>query len=716
MYDIIKVDIPPGVVSDLTPYSGAPHWSDCNLVRFRHGYPETFGGWVKYTDSVLSGVCRTALHWHTISSDQYTGFGTNLKLYVEKGGVLTDITPIRAADVALGTDPFASTSSSTTVVVTAPAHSAVSGDYVTFSGATTFGGIPAAELNAEHQITRIDSGSYSFDVTTAASSTTTGGGASVLATYQINTGSAYSFFGDGWGAGFYGGGEVRSSGSIGTNPFATTNTDETVTVTHTSHGAADGDYVTFTSVASDVGGISAVYFENVVFVITYIDANSYSIELPVAATSTSASEGGAVVAKYYDTSESTGWGAAASTTVAGALPRLWSLANYGEDLIACTRDGSLYYWDVGSDNAVAITGISGASEVPTVATEVTVSDARHVIAFGVNPLGSSIQDRSLIRVSSAEDYLDWDITSVTNTARELRIPIGSEFITHLKIRQEILVWTESSLCSLQYTGSPDIYSIFVSSPRVSIIGPGAKISVNDSVFWMGKDNFYMYDGRVNIIPCMVWDRVFKNINPAANYNVVAGLNRKFNEVIWFYPSEGSVVNDRYVAYNYVENLWYYGVLDRTCWIDLGLTDEPRATDRDGYIYSHETGTSDGSTSPASAMNCYITSSELELSDGKQMMFVNRIIPDITFRDSAAASPTATITVSPYKWPGAAVATEASMDLDRTSAISATIEEYTEYKDIRLRARSATMKISSNEVDVGWRGGTQRFRLRSSGKR
>lgn len=716
MYEIIKIDIPPGVMSDLTPSSGQPHWSDCNLVRFRHGYPETMGGWVKFTDEVLSGVCRTAHHWHSISNGQFTSYGTNLKLYVESGGVLDDITPFRVTDTALGSGPFASTSGSTTVTVTDVGHDAVSGDYVVFSGATTFGGIPAAELNAEHQLTRIDATTYTIEVTTAASSSTTGGGGSVLASYQINTGNAFAFYGDGWGAGFYGGGQPRFSGSIGTDPFETTDTDATVTVNHTGHGAADGDYVTFTSVASDVGGISAIYFENVVHIITYIDANSYSIEMPVAATATSASEGGAVVAKYYDTSESTGWGDAALTTIAGAAPRVWSMDSYGEDLIAVPRDGQLYYWDIGTSNAVLVSGISGAASVPTIATEVAVSDARHVIAFGVNALGESTQDKGLIRISSAEDYLDWDITSTTNTAREIRIPLGSEFATHLKIRQEILVWTESSLCALQYTGSPDIYSIFVVSPRVTIIGPNAKISVNDRVFWMGDDNFYMYDGRVTVLPCLVWEKVYNNINSSANLNIVCGLNRKFNEVIWFYPSEGSLSNDRYVAYNYEENLWYYGVLARTCWIDLGVTSLPRATDSDGYIYSHEVGASDGSTSPASAMNCYIISSETDIESGGKMMFVNRIIPDITFRNSSASLPTATITVSPYKWPGSALATESSMDLDRTSDITATVEEYTEYKDIRLRSKSVAMKISSNEAGVAWRSGSQRFRVRTSGKR
>jgi hypothetical protein len=715
LYENIKIEIPPGVNSDITPYAGGAHWADCNLVRFRHGFPETFGGWNKYTSNVLDGVCRSAHHWHTISATQYTGFGTNLKYYVENGGVLTNITPLRSSGVSLISNPFSFTSGSSVVTVTHVNHGAADGDFVTLSGAAGEAGIAAEEINTEHQIARIDADTYTIDVGSNASSTTAGGGGSVLASYQISIGSAFSFFGDGWGAGFYSGGEVRLSAVIGTDPFDTTNTSSTVTVNHTSHGAVDGDYVTFTSVASDVNGISAVYFEDVVFEITYVDANSYTIELPVAATSTG-SGGGSVAAKYYETSNSTGWGQASSSTVQGALPRIWGADNFGEDLIIVPRDGPLYYWDIGTASAVLISGISGADEVPEVATEISVSDARHVIAFGTNPLDSSDQDKGLIRFSSSEDYLDWNIASTTNSAGELQIPLGSEFVTHLKTRQEILVWTESSLCSMQYVGAPDIYGIFVISPRITILGPGAKVGVNDLVFWMGTDNFYMYDGRVSVLPCTVWNRVFDNINASANYNVVTGLNRKFNEIIWFYPSEGNTANDRYVAYNYEERLWYYGELDRTCWIDIGLTDNPRATDANGVIYSHEIGKSDGSTSPASAMNCFITSSEIELNSGKTFMSVSRIIPDITFDGSPAATPTANITISPYKWPGGAAGTNKDMDIDRSSSVSAVVEEYTEYKDIRLRARSITMKISSNEADVGWRSGTQRLRVRTSGRR
>jgi hypothetical protein len=683
MYENIKIEIPPGVNSDVTPYSGSAHWIDCNLVRFRHGFPESFGGWSPYTGDILLGVCRSAHHWHTISSDQYTGFGTNLKYYVEKGGVLSDITPIRVSGVPLSSNPLSATTGSTTIVVFHTSHGASDGDFVTISSATTFAGVPAAELNKEHQLSRIDGNSYSIEVDTSASSTATGGGASVEVSYQISIGSAFSFFGDGWGAGFYSGGEVRLSASLGTDPFDTTNTSSTVTVNHTSHGAVDGDYVTFTSVASDVNGISAVYFEDVVFEITYVDANSYTIELPVAATSTG-SGGGAVSAKYYDTSNSSAWGEAALSTVLGSLPRIWGSDNFGEDLLIAPRDSEIYYWDVGSNNAVLVSGLGGASEVPSVVTEIAVSDARHVIAFGTNPLGSSTQDRGLIRFSSSEDYLDWNVASTTNSAGELQIPIGSEFVTHLKTRQEILVWTESSLCSMQYVGAPDIYGIFVISPRITIFGPGAKVGVNDLVFWMGTDNFYMYDGRVSTLPCTVWNKVFGNINNSATYNVVAGLNRKFNEVIWFYPSEGNTANDRYVAYNYEERLWYYGELDRTCWVDLGLTDNPRAIDANGVIYSHEIGQSDGSTSPASAMDCFITSSEIELNSGKTFMSVSRIIPDITFDGSSASTPTANISRYLHtsgrarRW-----LLTRTWALIGPAVVSAAIEEYTEYKDIRL---------------------------------
>lgn len=707
-----KLDFAPGINRDWTSYSNKGGWFDCDLIRFRNGKPETIGGWQKVTSNTFLGLCRNLFSWTTTDGSDLTAFGTSLKLYAEEGGVFTDITPNRTENVALASNPFSTVDTSTTVTVTHVSHGAIMNDFVTFSGAATTNGIPAAELNDEHQITTlIDSDTYEIEVTTAATSTASGGGASVLATYQINTGTASGTSGTGWGSGPWGGSAVRLSATVN-NPLDTTNTSGTVVVNHTLHGASDGDYVILDDAAA-IGGIDPEFLTGS-FLIANSTANTYEITAKSSqvATSTVAGGGSFVSFKYFE-STATGWGEAGSTSVQTGIPRYWTYDNFGEDLVSCPRNGVLYFWDQnGGTASVAISTLSGAdSGVPTVAAQVLVSDARNVVAFATNPVGSSDQDRLLVRWSDSEGMITW-VPDITNSAGELRIQTGSRFVTALETRAEILIFTDTSLSSMQYIGPPFFYGIKPVSSNISIWGPAASVTVNDTTYWMGRDNFYSYRGSVEPIPCTVWDKVFLDINFDNEFNVVAGTNRQFHEVIWFYPSESSTLPDRYVIYNYRDNIWYYGSIGRLAWIDTSFGNRPRAVDENNNYFFHDTGFDDTSQTPAVPLSPFILSSPLEIGDGDEFIFADKIIPDVTFRSSTNANPTATFSVISQDWPGESYS-ETDPEIAARTATSP-IEQYTNLLHVRVRGRSMIFKVDSAELGTGWRVGSPRLRIRPDG--
>lgn len=712
-----KMQFQAGINRDWTAYGNTGGWWDCDLMRFRNGLPESMGGWTLVTSTQLAGVCRSIHSWTAIDGTEWSSFGTNYKFYVEKGGEVTNVTPIRTSATALSTDALLTTSGSTTVQVGHTSHGAGINDFVTLAGAVC-SNLVDSEVNAEHQITAIvDANIYEIEVTTAATGTGADGGGSITAEYQINTGSATAVGGVGFGAGVFGGGPVpREQDALGTDPLDTTNTSTTVTVNDTGHGAADGDWVILSGISSAVNGIPITEL-NKAHLINYVNANSYTITVQTAATASSSGGGASVVATYYEESD-VGWG---DSAISGAYttPRLWSQDNYGEDLIMCPRDGGLYYWDktTPSTAAVEFSTISGMdADAPTIAKEVAVSAARHVIAFGCDEVGSATTDPLLIRWSDTEDYKTWFPTS-ENAAGRLRVEHGSFFVTHLETRQEILVWTDTAILSMQYLGPPYIYGITPIATNVTMFGPLAKATANDVTYWMGTDNFYMYDGRVQPIPCTVWDYVFGNINQDATYQVVCGTNRAFSEIIWFYPSSGSLVNDRYVIYNYKDNLWYFGTgFARTAWLDRGFDEKPRGVSSDGYIFYHEDGFNDGSASPPTALSPYIESSPFEIQDGEYFAFMWRIIPDITFRSSPMANPTATVSITPLRNPGSARGTAETKDIDRSTAVTASVEQYTDTLYMRARGRAFILKVSSSEIDTGWRIGVPRIDVRTDGRR
>lgn len=526
---------------------------------------------------------------------------------------------------------------------------------------------------------------------------------------------------------------IRSTVTLGSNPFATTSGSAVVTVTHAAHGALANDYVTFSG-ASATGGISGTVLNAEYQITQIVDTNTYKFTASATASSNATGGGAAVVAAYQintglnSTFYGTGWGAgawgrgswgsAADISTEGQKLRLWSCWNYGEDLIFSPRDSAVYFWDSSAGGrGVLLSSVSGADHVPTIAKEVAVSNERHVIAFGCNPFNDTVQDRLLIRWSSKEDLLTWTPLS-TNTAGDIRIPIGSFFVTHAQTSQEILVWSDAALHSMRYVGAPFIYGIDAQATKATVIGPKAKAVVNDSVYWMGNGRFFKYRGAVETLKCTVLEYVFNDFNQSQRDKVYCGSNLAWNEITWFYPSAASDEVDRYVTYNYVDDLWYYGTLARTAWLDRPDLAYPVATDTSGYMYYHDFGTDDGSTTPASAIPAYVESSFFELGNGDSYSYVDKFIPDVTFRGSSTdTQPSLTVTLTPSDWPGDANSTDGTLSgtVTRASSYSATVEQYTRYLNLRMRGRMMKVKYMSSATDMSWRIGTSRINIRTDGK-
>ena len=468
-------------------------------------------------------------------------------------------------------------------------------------------------------------------------------------------------------------------------------------------------------------------------VTSVVDANSYTITATATANSSDTGNGGGSVVGAYQINSGldsaatgSGWGAgvwgrgawssSADVSVPSANLRLWSMDNFGEDLIANVRGGGIYYWDTSSGTsarAVDISTLSGNNQ-PQVANVVLVSERdRHVIAFGCDPQGDpGVLDPLTIRFSDQESFTDWAATS-TNTAGELRIGTGSEIIAAVQTKQQVVVFTDRSVSSMQFIGAPFTFGLSEVSTNTSIAGQNAAVAFGDAVYWMGDEVFYVYDGNVKLIPCPIEEYIFDNMNLTQRAKVTSGLNSKFNEVWWFYPSKVSETNDSYVVFNYAENSWYYGSLNRTAWSDNALSNLPVAASTDGYLYFHEDGLDDGSTNPPSPINSYIESSVIDIGDGDQFMFVSKVIPDLTFRNSTA-TPQATFTVSARDYPGTAFDQTDSGSTVRSATVP--VEQYTEQLFFRLRGRSIALKVSSSTLGTEWRLGTPRADMRTDGRR
>jgi len=530
---------------------------------------------------------------------------------------------------------------------------------------------------------------------------------------------------------------IRETTSAGDVTFSATNGSSTITVTDTGHGAVQNDFVTFSGAASLGGNVTAAVLNQEYQIASVPTANTFTIvakdtsgSTVTASASDSGNGGGSTVGAYQintgldnmvgGTGWSAGtwgrgtWNSSAEVTVETQL-RLWSHDNFGEDLLINPRDGGVYLWDKTNGTgtrAVEVSTVTGASDTPTIAKQILVSDSdRHVIAFGTNTIGTSVQDNLLIRFSDQESAVNWTPTT-TNTAGSLKIGSGSRFVTALQTKREILVWTDTSLHSMTFIGPPFTFGIQQLASNITIIGPNAAVAVEDTVFWMGRDNFYVYNGATSQLPCNVKEKVFFDFNTDEEDKVFAGVNSNFNEIWWFYPSASATENDSYVIYNYGEKLWYYGTLSRTAWLDRGIKEFPIATGGN-YLFNHEKGYDDD----GSAMASEIESSQMDIAEGEQFIFINRIIPDLTFNGSTASSPGADFTLKTRNFPGATYSTTDTETVTRT-ATSTTVpfEQFTNQAFVRLRGRSFAFKISSSGSGVRWRLGSPRVDFRSDGKR
>ena len=599
-------------------------WYESEKVRFRSGSPEKIGGWVRLSASTFLGVCRSLFNWVTLDNLNLIGVGTNLKFYIEKGGNYNDITPIRGT--ATLTNPLTATLGSAVITVADTAHGSVTGDFVTFSGATGLGGnITAALLNKEHQITNVNDNLYTITVGAVANATDVAGspgGGTVTATYQINVGPAVQVPLTGWGSGTWGAGVWGTGG----------------------------------------------------------------------------------------------------TTLSGL--RLWSQSNFGEDLIFAPRDGGIYYWDATggvTTRGVALQSLLGSTDCPTVQRFIFVSDtSRFVFAFGCNDYGSAIQNPMLVRWSDQESVVNWT-PAATNQAGSIQFSRGSELVTCLQTRQEVVVWTDAALYSLQYVGAPAVWRSELLADNISIVGPNTAAVASGVVYWMGVDKFYKYDGRVQTLRCDLRQYIFSDINQSQWQQVFAGTNEGFNEVWWYYCSQGSMEVDKYVVYNYAEDIWYYGTLGRTAWLDSGLRDYPLAATYRNNLVNHEQGVDDNETGTPLPIAASIGSSEFDIDDGHNFGFIWRVIPDITFRNSTGdLTPQCTMTLIPMQNSGSgfndprSTAGTSSATIQRIA--TAPIEEFTGQVYIRVRGRQVIFRVESDRLGTTWQLGAPRIDIKSDGRR
>ena len=532
---------------------------------------------------------------------------------------------------------------------------------------------------------------------------------------------------------------IRVTTSAGDVTFSATNGSTTLTATDSSHDAVENDFVTFSGAASLGGNVTAAVLNQEHQISRIVDANTYEITMSVTASgSDSGNGGGSVVGAYQinvgldTTVGGTGWGAGTwgrggwgsaepngLTTITKI--RLWSHDNFGEDLIINPRDSNLYYWDKTNNlttRAVELSTISGTkTSVPQIAKQILVSDQdRHVIAFGCDGLGASssatqgdgTQDPLLIRFSSQENPIDW-FPSSTNTAGDLRLGAGSQFVQAVETKREILVWTDTSLNSMRFIGPPFTFGLQQLASNITIMGPHSAVATEDVVYWMGIDNFYTYAGQTQQLPCSVKDKVFLDFNLGQTDKVVAGVNSEFAEVFWFYPSADSDDNDRYVVYNYADQIWYFGNLSRTAWLDRGTRTYPVAA-ANSYLYNHEFGYDDDTQ----VMNSFIESAPMDIGDGDRFTFITKVIPDLTFSGSTQlSSPQATFTIKSRNFPGASYG---NTDQGTASATSANIELFTNQLNLRSRGRSFAMRIESAASGTKWKLGSPRVDIRQDGRR
>lgn len=637
----IKLQFRPGLNRDQTNYTNEGGWFACDKIRFRSGYPQKLGGWLRSTSETFLGVCRQMFGWITSFSDNFLAVGTSKKVYINTGSQYYDITPLKETTAAGAVTFSAVTIAPYSSIITVNDTNANvdAGDFVTFSGAVSLGGnITAAVLNQEYEVYQtVTSNQYKIIAkspttglpVTSNASDTGNGGASVVGAYQIPIGYDTITYGYGWGAGAWG---------------------------------------------------------------------------------------------------SSPWGLGSVAPV--VLPqRDWWFDNFDNDLVMNIRNGAIYYWSRGPEanlsvklatRAVLLSSLTGAADVPAEAMQILVSqNDKHLLAFGCVPYGSSSTadfDPLLIRWASQDAPEYWKpgtgvvpSTGSISSSGFIRVSRGSSIIRALPTRQTILVFTNSHLYSLQYTGTTDVFNLQELADNISIMSPRAVISANNVTYWMGTDKFYGFAGAVETLPCTLRNHVFNNLNYNQKDQVIAGTNEGFHEIWWFYPSQNSEQVDSYVVYNYLEKIWHYGSMARTAWLDSPLRAYPQAVGYENLLFDHERGI-DADGSP---MEAYIQSSDFDLADGDHFMLTRRIIPDVNFEGSTASTPEIDFMIKPRNFPGS---TYSADSFDTQAVVQSSVNVYTDQIFIRARARQMALKIQSLDLGVNWQLGSPRLDAREDGRR
>jgi hypothetical protein len=699
-----KILFKSGIVKENTRYTTEGGWYEADKVRFRQGNPEVIGGWEPYSATTYQGVCRSLWNWVLLDGKNIVGVGTNLKFYLENGGAYNDITPIRASST-INNNPFVATNGSATITVTDTSHGAITGDFVTFSGATGLGGnITATVLNTQYQITVLTANTYTFTATATANATdasgSPGGGASVVAAYQISVGPATEIPLVGWGAGGWGSGTwgngVASASAL--RLWNQINYGEDLVYSPRGGGLyywdAGGTLTTRGVLLNSLGGN-----------VTFTSAS------PTVVTSTILYTEGAALQFAATTSLPTGISAATTYYVFEVNGLTFKLLDSAGAAVNTSSTGTGVY-------------VSLIVDVPTAVNNLTVSDtSRFVITFGCNDYGSSVLDPMLIRWSAQDDIYNWT-PDPTNQAGFIRISHGSEIVSVVQTRQEVVVFTDSSVYSLQYLGPPYVWVPQLLGDNISIMSTNAAIIASGVVYWMGVDKFYVYDGRVNTLNCDLRRYVFGDLNQQQALQVFSGTNEGFNEVWWFYCSANSSAVDRYVIYNYLEKIWYYGTMERTAWLDSGLQTVPIAAKYNSSLYTgnlinHETGLNDNTTGTAVAIDAYISSSEFDIGDGHNFGFVWRVLPDLSFENATnsptAVAPQVTMTLYGLTNSGSGTTSSANGAVVKGSTYVIT-EEFTGQIFTRMRGRQMIFKIGSNQVNTCWQLGAPRIDIRPDGRR
>jgi hypothetical protein len=638
----IKLQFKPGVNRDQTDYSNEGGWYECDKIRFRSGYPEKIGGWIKSPTTAFVGVCRQMWNWITSYSDIFLALGTNERVYINVGGVYYDITPF---DTALaGSNTIATSNGTKTITVTTTTALPSwldTGEPVQIAGATNVGGILATYINGVQTVTVTGANTFTFTSPspTNATSNASISGAGYTVQVEIEPGNPIAIGGYGWGTSTWG----RST-----------------------------------------------------------------------------------------------WGSPVVTQL--LLPqRDWWFDNFDNDLVMNIRNGAGYWWERGTTDdpatalathaitlqAYATSQSKDPAAVPVQIMQLLVSQQdKHLLALGAVPYGSTSTtdfDPLLIRWASQDSPGDWT-PSEFSSAGDIRVSRGSRIIRGMPTRQEILIWTDTHLYTLQYLGTTDVFGLQEYADNISVASSRCMVSAANVIYWMGQDKFYAYTGRVETLPCTLRNHVFNNINLDQSDQIVCGTNEQWNEIWWFYPTATSNYNNAYVVYNHLERIWYYGSIERTAWLDTPILHWPQATNTpvtvnpngtvtvgSGYLYSHENGINDDNA----AMTSYIQSSPFDIGDGDNFMLIRRIIPDVSFTDSTATNAEATLTVIPRNFPGGSAQSDAA---DSQRVIQTTTNQYTNQVFMRARARQMAFKIQSDTLGVQWQLGAPRLDARQDGSR